>query len=133
MRQIEIKITVKGSTQADVEMIQMIKEVLTKVQEADASFLILPYCAGDAGLPATTKVQNIPDNMGQLKKYFQGATPRLYGRSYYIWSLVCFNTPFATIIENIGWWLGANKAGMWMRKVQTERTSRIGFCYTPFA
>lgn len=126
MRRIEIKIAVKGSMQANVKMIHAIKEVFSKLQETDSSFIILPYCSNDTALPTILKLQHLPNNIGKLKKYFWGATPRLNGSSYFLQHLSCINSPFSTIMENIGWRFGANKAGTWMRKVQRERTTWIG-------
>ena len=62
-----------------------------------------------------------------MKKYFQNANPRKNGGSYYLRVLIAFNKPFEEITEDIKWWLGENKSGMWVRKVQTERVTRLGY------
>jgi len=51
LRRVEMKVTTKGSTQSDVELIFAIKSVLAKIQEADKSFVVLPYCNADSRRP----------------------------------------------------------------------------------
>ena len=128
IRRVDIKVTAQGSTQSDVELVNQIKAVMAKLQEADKSIVVLPYLAADRDLKPLQKLPTeIPSGIGKLKKYFQNATPRMNGGSYYVRALLCFNKSFDETTEDIKWWLGENKAGIWMRKIQEEKVTRLGY------
>ena len=110
-----------------MELINAITNILIKLQEADKSIAVLPYAAADVDLRPLLKPEDIPNGIGKLKKYFQNATPRTNGGSYYVRALICFNKPFAEFTEDIKWWFGQNKAGIWIRKVQEEKVARLGY------
>ena len=55
LRRVEIKVTAKGSSQSDVELVNGIKAIMVKLQEADKSIIILPYGAAHANLKALKK------------------------------------------------------------------------------
>lgn len=127
LRRCELKVTAQGSSAADVELINAIKAVVTKMKEADKNLMILPYCKDDASLKPILGIKDIPESISKLKKYFQNASPRMHGGSYFLRTLLAYNTPFSELSEDIKWWLGEHKAGLWLRKVQTERTTWLGF------
>ena len=129
LRRVEIKVTTQGSTQSDVELVNAIRAVMVKLKEADTSMTLLPYSAAQANsmAPLHRFPNDIPSNIGTLKKYFQNATPRMNGGSYYVRALLCFNKPFDETLEDIKWWLGENKAGIWVRRVQEEKVMRLGW------
>ena len=115
---VDIKVTTKGSTQSDVELVNGIKATMVKLQEADKSIVVLPYAAAHSNLKPLTKFpEDIPSGISKLKKYFQNATPRMNGGSYYIRALLFFNKSFEDTTEDIKWWLGKQKGGIWLRKV----------------
>jgi hypothetical protein len=122
-----MKVTARGSSTADVELRNAIVAVMIKMKEADTNLLVLPYSNNDSALKPLMRVKDIPETVSKLKKYFQNATPRMNGGSYFIRAMFAYNVPFKEIMEDIKWWLGENKAGLWMRKVQTEKTTRLGF------
>ena len=125
---VDIKVTAKGSSQSDVELINGIKAIMVKLQEADKSIAVLPYLAVDSNLKPLVKFpDDVPSGISTLKKYFQNATPRMNGGSYFIRSLLFFNKEFADTTEDINWWLGEQKAGIWIRKVQKEKVTNIGY------
>ena len=129
LRRVEIKVTTQGSTQSDVELVNAIRAVMVKLKEADTSMTLLPYSAAQANslAPLHRFPSDIPSTIGQLKKYFQNATPRMNGGSYYVRALLCFNKPFDETLDDIKWWLGENKAGIWVRRVQEEKVTRLGW------
>ena len=101
---------------------------MVKLQEAEKDIVVLPYAAENSNLkPLKTFPGDIPSGISTLKKYFQNATPRMNGGSYYIRALLFYNKPFEEITEDIKWWLGEQKAGIWLRKVQEEKVANLGY------
>ena len=88
LRRFEIKVTANGSSAADAELIQAIRAVMSKLKETDSQLIVLPYSSKDAGLKPIKVLQDIPETIGKLKKYFQNATPRMHGGSYYLRALM---------------------------------------------
>ena len=101
---------------------------MVKLQEAEKDIVVLPYAAENSNLKLLkTFPEDIPSGISTLKKYFQNATPRMNGESYYIRALLFYNKPFEEITEDIKWWLGEQKAGIWLRKVQEEKVANLGY------
>ena len=125
-RRVDIKVSTKPSSTADVELRNALVQFLAKVKESDVHLIVIPYRKADSNLPTLRVMGDIPLAVGRLKKYFPGAIPRLAGGSHYMNVLIGTNKPLKEIKEDVDWWLGANGAGMWLSKVQAEKVERVG-------
>jgi hypothetical protein len=103
-------------------------EYMEKLKEADSSLYIAPWRLGEKDAPAPImQSADIPSKMGALKKFFPRANPIRAGGHVYTTALIGHTTPLLDIKEEIEWWWKEWTHGMWLRPLQCEDTTVLGW------
>ena len=124
----DIRLRVNASTTPDTALKEVCKEWMTKMFEADPTFRILPWYENDEGsLPDLAGNQDLPQSLGEVKKYFNRARPVEAGGNLYMSVFIRHSMPVAEINSNIDWWLKQHKHGWWLRSIQAEQVATIGW------
>jgi hypothetical protein len=101
---------------------------MEKLKEADSSLYIAPWRLGEKDAPAPImQSADIPSKMGALKKFFPRANPIRAGGHVYTTALIGHTTPLLDIKEEIEWWWKEWTHGMWLRPLQCEDTTVLGW------
>jgi hypothetical protein len=77
--------------------------------------------------PLLIGATKFPTTLSVFKRYFSRAQPNTKGQILYVLILMAHNSPYEDIMENIRWWLGEKKFGLWKRHVQSETVKPVGY------
>jgi hypothetical protein len=124
----DLKLQVPSSEDAVAALIQAAKAFWAQMVETDKTAVLAPYAQEHQNdNPLLSNMAKFPTTLSALKKYFARAQPNTKGQTLYVSILMAHNIPYEEIMENIRWWLGEKKFGLWKRQVQSETVKTIGY------
>jgi hypothetical protein len=107
---------------------EALSSFIEKLLEEDSTAYVGPWRANEKDAPPPIfRAADIPSKMGALKKYFPRANPIRNGGHVYVPVLIGHTVPLPEIKENIEWWLKEWTHGMWLRPLQCEDTTVLGW------
>ena len=111
--------------EADMKLYEAARKWMAKMQECDKKLEVLPWYTDDMTEDHLKSYKNIPITLYQFKKYFQRATHlnKMEGE----FTLMC---TFCT--RNLSWWLKKENTNVFVKDIQSETTSRLGWLLFSF-
>jgi uncharacterized spore protein YtfJ len=124
----DLKLQVPASEDPVAALIQAAKAFWAQMLETDKTVALAPWAQEhQQDNPLLLSLAKFPTTLSVLKKYFSRAQPNTKGQTLYVSILMAHNTPYEEIMENIRWWLGEKKFGLWKRQVQSETVKPVGY------
>ena len=131
----ELRINVPPSTNPEEELRRALANLMTKIQEVDASLVVHPWAEldnrdrpnGVRVLRAISSPAGIPADIGVLKKYFPRVVPKAAGGFIYPSVWFGHTKPFSELMAGLSSWFQAERHGLWTRQLQCETTSIVGW------
>jgi len=100
-----LKIHLSPSNDALDTLKTTIRQVITKLKEADTSLIIAPYREEDLEKLVLAGPGGLPHSLSDIRKYLVGITPKTKGGPSYARIFIGHNKPMNQIIEDIAWWM----------------------------
>jgi hypothetical protein len=125
----DLKLRIPPSTTPDKAVIQVTTAWFTKTIEYDTHAAVVPFYDSDetTSRRAIANPAKIPQGMGEFKKYFARAAPKVEGGDNYMSIALATDKPYDEIISDMGWWYKQHGHSLYKRGIQTERTKNIGW------
>ena len=123
------KITFPAADDSIEAFCQIVQKLLTELQQADDTSVILPWKQSDVRLPALAKIEQVPDSITKLRKYFDRVyLPKNQEKAIiYTSFLLGHDSCFADICEDLQSWLSRNDQGLFHKMLQAEDGKSIGW------
>ena len=105
----------------------VLSEAWSILKEADKKMVIYPWNNESRKLPGLTKVEELPDSLSEIQEYFNRAFPRKQGGALYVSVFLGHEQSFADMSRNFGWWFKGQGGGWYLKALQCEKSSVIGW------
>ena len=116
----------------DKEMINVGKKWFAKMVDTDNSCRLIPWFEDDSKEGPITSHLEIPSTLSKFKKYFSKARPKVEGGPVYMEVNLMHTKAIADIKEDMEWWLKKEKITIYVKAIQAENTSRLGWLLFSF-
>ena len=100
--------------------------VVTKLRLIDSTLVVYPW-ENKNRLPDVLTSTNVPTSVVELKKYFSRAIPCSVGGICYLGVYLVHNSEMKEILAEIGYWMKEQTAGIFLRRLQAEKTAIVGW------
>ena len=127
----DLKIVVPPTEPAHaLEALKLVLIDVWKVMKAaDKRLVLYPWSnsAESRDLPGLTKVEEFPDQLPAIQEYFYRAFPRKAGGTMYVSVFLGHDRPFKELHGELDWWFVQQGFGWYMKALQCEKSSVIGW------
>ena len=116
-----------GADENKVAVVAKFNELFGKIADDKSSAILYPYSSNSSDKPISVIVR-LPNTYTELKRYVPSFNPPVkdgdvvYGQIY-----IGTNTPFDDWKVNFLEWTKNNRHGLFMKVVQNERTTPVGY------
>jgi len=100
--------------------------VVTKLRLIDSTLVVYQW-ENKNRLPDVLTSTNVPTSVVELKKYFSRAIPCSVGGICYLGVYLVHNSEMKEILAEIGYWMKEQTAGIFLRRLQAEKTAIVGW------
>ena len=108
------------------------KKWFAKMLDADSTCKIIPWFEDDKDEGAIQCYKDIPTTISKFKKYFCRSRPKVEGGSVYMEVFMLHTRPIIDIKEDIEWWMKKEKITLYVKTIQAELTTRLGWLLFSF-
>ena len=122
-----------SENEADQKLYIAARKWMVKMAESDNSVALLPWWDSDMGENVISSFKDIPTSLFMFKKYFQRANPNEKGGKVYTDLYLAHSKPIAEIQGDLSWWLKKEKIDIFLKEIQSEATSRLGWLLFSFS
>lgn len=95
--------------------------------ESDKKVAVLPWFDSDCGEDTIHSFKDIPTSLFLFKKYFQKAKPNEKGGMIYTDLFLNHSKPIDALLGDMSWWLKKEKIDIYVKEIQSEATTRLGW------
>lgn len=123
------KVTLKASEDSTEAFAQNVQRLLSELQQSDDSIVILPWKKADSTLLPISKMEQVPESITKLCKYFDRVFLPKNRESAVIYTsfMMGHNSCFSDIREDLQSWLSNNDQGLYNKMLQAEDGRVIGW------
>ena len=122
-----------SENEADKKLFAVASKWMAKILESDNKVHLLPWFDSDMGEDAISTFKDIPTSLFMFKKYFQRANPNEKGGKVYTDLYLAHSKPMKEIQGDLSWWLKKEKIDIFVKEIQAETTSRLGWLLFSFS
>ena len=121
-----------SENEADKKLYSAAQKWMVKMSESDKTIALLPWYDSDMGENIIHTYKDIPTSLFLFKKYFQRANPNEKGGKVYTDLFLLHAKPIEEIKGDMSWWLRKEKIDIYVKEIQSEATSRLGWLLFSF-
>ena len=124
--------TLPSPDRPDQVLFEAGKKWFSKMKDADAACKILPWFDDAISEAPIHSFKDIPSSLFIFKKYFSRARPSDKGGKVYTDVMITHSRPIDELKDDLDWWLRREQVDMFVKTIQADRSSRLGWLLFSF-